>query len=84
VGEDGAIGTEREDYERADFKFTTSNKRPNSVQHIMTIMDTNGRAGVVPPDNMPFEAGGPGEGICKRLPTGRGHISGTVLGHEVT
>ena len=67
VGEDGAIATEREDYERADFKFTTSNKQLNFVQHIMTIMNTRGRAGVVLPDNVLFEAGGAGEGIRKRL-----------------
>ncbi|MBO9436508.1 SAM-dependent DNA methyltransferase [Ruegeria sp. R13_0] len=33
----------------------------------MTVMDTNGRAGVVFPDNVLFEAGKAGEGIRKRL-----------------
>jgi len=33
----------------------------------MTIMETNGRAGVVLPDNVLFEAGRAGEGIRKRL-----------------
>ena len=67
VGEDGEIDTEREDYERADFKFTTSNKQLNFLQHIMTVMNTPGRAGVVLPDNVLFEAGNAGEGIRRRL-----------------
>lgn len=67
VGEDGQVTTERENYEREDFKFTTSNKQFNFLQHIMTIMETNGRAGVVLPDNVLFEAGRAGEGIRKRL-----------------
>ena len=45
VGEDGAVTTERENYEREDFKFTTSNKQLNFLQHIMTIMEARGRAG---------------------------------------
>lgn len=67
VGEDGDVATERENYEREDFKFTTSNKQFNFLQHIMTILDTHGRAGVVLPDNVLFEAGRAGEGIRKRL-----------------
>ena len=67
VGEDGQVTTERENYEREDFKFTTSNKQLNFLQHIMTILETNGRAGVVLPDNVLFEAGRAGEGIRKRL-----------------
>jgi type I restriction enzyme M protein len=67
VGEDGEVSTERENYERDDFKFTTSNKQFNFLQHIMTILDTDGRAGVVLPDNVLFEAGRAGEGIRKRL-----------------
>lgn len=67
VGEDGKISTERENYEREDFKFTTSNKQFNFLQHIMTILDKNGRAGVVMPDNVLFEAGRAGEGIRERL-----------------
>jgi type I restriction enzyme M protein len=67
IGEDGSVSTERESYEREDFKFTTSNKQLNFLQHIMTVLDTNGRAGVVLPDNVLFEAGRAGEGIRKRL-----------------
>ncbi|WP_225008987.1 type I restriction-modification system subunit M [Novosphingobium percolationis] len=67
VGEDGSVETERETYEREDFKFTTSNKQLNFLQHIMTILETRGRAGVVLPDNVLFEANRAGEGIRKRL-----------------
>jgi len=67
VGEDGSVETEREVYEREDFKFTTSNKQLNFLQHIMSILTTNGRAAVVLPDNVLFEAGNAGEGIRKRL-----------------
>lgn len=67
VGEDGAVATEHEDYEREDFKFTTSNKQLNFLQHIMTVMDADGRAAVVLPDNVLFEAGSAGEGIRRRL-----------------
>jgi type I restriction enzyme M protein len=69
IREDGEVDTEREDYEREDFKFTTSNKQLNFLQHIMTIMETTGRAAVVLPDNVLFEAGSAGEGIRKRLLT---------------
>jgi type I restriction enzyme M protein len=51
---------------RDDFWVTTSNKQLNFVQHIKTIMDINGRAAVVLPDNVLFE-GGAGETIRKRL-----------------
>ena len=67
IGDDGVVDTEREDYEREDFKFTTSNKQLNFLQHIMTIMDSSGRAAVVLPDNVLFEAGSAGEGIRERL-----------------
>lgn len=67
IGDDGSVATEQESYERGDFKFTTSNKQLNFMQHILTIMDSNGRAGVVLPDNVLFEAGSAGEGIRRRL-----------------
>ena len=66
VGNDGAVTTERETYERNDFKVSTSNKQLNFLQHIMTILDTSGRAAVVLPDNVLFE-GGAGERLRKRL-----------------
>lgn len=53
---------------RQDFVVTTSNKQLNFLQHIMTILDTNGRAGVVLPDNVLFE-GGAGETLRRKLLT---------------
>jgi type I restriction enzyme M protein len=60
VGADGREVREDLEIERQDFVATTSNKQLNFVQHIMTILDTNGRAAVVLPDNVLFE-GGAGE-----------------------
>src|SRR5579871_2751564 len=66
VRDDGEVDTERDDYDRQDFFVTTSNKQLNFLQHIMTILAENGRAGVVLPDNVLFE-GGAGEAIRRRL-----------------
>ena len=66
LGEDGSVSVEKEDYNRDDFIATTSNKQINFLQHIMTILKTNGRAAVVVPDNVLFE-GGSGEKVRKRL-----------------
>jgi len=66
IGDDGKITSEKEIYERDDFIVTTSNKQLNFLQHIMTILDTNGKAAVVLPDNVLFE-GGAGEKIRRRL-----------------
>ena len=52
--------------ERQDFVVATSNKQLNFVQHIMTILDINGRAAVVLPDNVLFE-GGAGETLRRKL-----------------
>ena len=57
VGADGEIDTEREEYNRDDFIKTTSNKQLNFLQHIMSILNINGRCGVVLPDNVLFEGG---------------------------
>lgn len=59
---------EREDltYNRQDFWATTSNKQLNFVQHIHTILKTDGQAAVVVPDNVLFE-GGAGETVRKKL-----------------
>ena len=66
VGEDGRSSTEKDTIERDDFWATTSNKQLNFVQHIKTLLKTNGRAAVVLPDNVLFE-GGAGETIRKKL-----------------
>jgi type I restriction enzyme M protein len=51
---------------RDDFWTTTPNKQLNFVQHIKTILAINGRAAVVLPDNVLFEAGA-GEVIRRAL-----------------
>jgi type I restriction enzyme M protein len=66
VGADGREVREDREIERQDFAVTTSNKQLNFVQHIATILDINGRAAVVLPDNVLFE-GGAGETIRRRL-----------------
>ena len=59
---------EREDLVvlRDDFWASTSNKQLNFLQHIKTMLKIGGRAAVVLPDNVLFEAGA-GETIRRRL-----------------
>ncbi|MGH3118498.1 MAG: type I restriction-modification system subunit M, partial [Gaiellales bacterium] len=66
VGADGRAVREDRDIERQDFVVTTSNKQLNFLQHIMTVLDINGRAAVVLPDNVLFE-GGAGETLRRKL-----------------
>ena len=56
VGEDGEMDTEREDYERSDFKFTTGNKQLNFMQHIMTVMSAATVAPALPQMAAAFSA----------------------------
>lgn len=51
---------------RKDFWVTTSNKQLSFLQHIVSMLEDNGRAAVVLPDNVLFE-GGTGEIIRKKL-----------------
>ena len=66
IGDNGKKTKDNLEIVRDDFWVTTSNKQLNFVQHIKTIMDINGRAAVVLPDNVLFE-GGAGEALRKRL-----------------
>lgn len=66
VGADGREARDDVEIERQDFVVTTSNKQLNFLQHIMTILDINGRAAVVLPDNVLFE-GGAGETLRRKL-----------------
>ena len=66
VGADGREAREDREIERPDFVVTTANKQLNFVQHVATILDINGRAAVVVPDNVLFE-GGVGETLRRRL-----------------
>lgn len=66
VGADGEV--EREDLTvvRDDFWATTSNKQLNFLQHVKTLLKVSGRAAIVIPDNVLFEAGA-GETVRKNL-----------------
>ena len=64
----GGAGDDGAEIFRQDFVVTTANKQLNFLQHIMTILDINGRAGVVLPDNVLFE-GGAGETLRRKLLT---------------
>ncbi|MGC4895958.1 type I restriction-modification system subunit M [Micromonospora sp. DT31] len=66
VGEGGRSNREEREIERADFWATTANKQLNFVQHIASLLEIDGRAAVVLPDNVLFE-GGAGETIRRRL-----------------
>jgi type I restriction enzyme M protein len=66
VGADGREAREDREIERQDFVVTTANKQLNFLQHIATILDINGRAAVVLPDNVLFE-GGAGETLRRRI-----------------
>ncbi len=66
TNEEGEQETDDLTYNRQDFWATTSNKQLNFVQHIRTLLKTDGRAAVVLPDNVLFE-GGAGETVRKKL-----------------
>ncbi|MGW0435592.1 N-6 DNA methylase [Micromonospora sp. NPDC003197] len=66
VSESGKATREDREIERDDFWATTANKQLNFVQHIASLLEIDGRAAVVLPDNVLFE-GGAGEVIRRRL-----------------
>lgn len=66
VNGEGKASKEAVIYERSDFWATTSNKQLNFLQHVRSILEQNGRAAIVVPDNVLFE-GGAGETIRKNL-----------------
>jgi len=66
VTEEGEIRRESQTIVRDDFWTSTSNKQLNFVQHVKTILEINGRAAVVVPDNVLFE-GGAGETVRRKL-----------------
>lgn len=57
VGRNGLAEKEDVHYPRNDFLITTTNKQVNFLQHIMSLMEMNGRAAAVVPDNVLFETG---------------------------
>lgn len=66
VSENGKVSKEKDTIERDDFWATTSNKQLNFVQHVRTLLQQHGRAGIVVPDNVLFE-GGAGETVRRKL-----------------
>jgi type I restriction enzyme M protein len=66
IGEDGRADRESLVVVRDDFWASTSNKQLNFLQHVVSVLKTDGRAAVVVPDNVLFE-GGAGERIRRRL-----------------
>jgi len=66
VNEEGDLEKEDTSYERQDFWTSTKNKQLNFIQHIKTLLQINGRAAVVLPDNVLFE-GGAGETVRRNL-----------------
>jgi type I restriction enzyme M protein len=66
VGADGEQSKENLTMNRSDFWATTSNKQLNFLQLIFTLLEDQGRAAVVLPDNVLFE-GGAGETIRREL-----------------
>ena len=66
TNEEGEEDREALTYERQDFWETTSNKQLNFLQHIVNMLKESGKAAVVVPDNVLFEAG-VGERIRRKL-----------------
>jgi|694.fasta_scaffold98189_3 type I restriction enzyme M protein len=66
TNDEGEQDSEDLTYNRQDFWVTTSNKQLNFVQHIRTMLKSDGRAAVVLPDNVLSE-GFVGETIRKKL-----------------
>jgi type I restriction enzyme M protein len=63
---DGKADKEALTYERQDFWATTSNKQLNFLQHVKTLLEINGKASIVVPDNVLFE-GGAGETVRRKI-----------------
>jgi type I restriction enzyme M protein len=65
TNEEGEQDREDLTYNRQDFWVTTSNKQLNFLQHIRTMLKSDGHAAVVLPDNVLFE-GGAGETVRRK------------------
>jgi len=66
VNEEGETEKQDDVIVRDDFWTSTKNKQLNFVQHVKTLLEINGRAAIVVPDNVLFE-GGAGERIRRKL-----------------
>jgi type I restriction enzyme M protein len=66
INEEGEESKEKAIYYRDDFWATTSNKQLNFLQHAKSLLEIQGRAAIVVPDNVLFE-GGAGETVRRKL-----------------
>lgn len=66
VNEEGETEKQDQVIVRDDFWASTKNKQLNFVQHVKTLLQINGRAAIVVPDNVLF-AGGAGETVRRKL-----------------
>ncbi|HYN88353.1 MAG TPA: N-6 DNA methylase [Ardenticatenaceae bacterium] len=66
ITDEGEARRETQTVVRDDIWITTINKQLNFVQNVKTLLEINGRAAVVVPDNVLFE-GGAGETVRRRL-----------------
>jgi len=66
VNEKGEQARESLTVERPDFWTSTSNKQLNFLQHVYTLLEIEGKAAVVIPDNVLFE-GGAGKRVREML-----------------
>ncbi|MGW3644652.1 N-6 DNA methylase [Streptomyces sp. NPDC000878] len=67
VDRNGMLEREDPHYRRNDFEITTTNKQINFLQHIMSLMEMNGRAAVIVPDNVLFDKSGAYLTLRRRL-----------------
>jgi type I restriction enzyme M protein len=66
INAQGEVEPENIEILRESFWASTSNKQLNFVQHVASILEIDGRAAVVVPDNVLFE-GGAGETVRRKL-----------------
>lgn len=66
VNEEGEMEKQDDVIVRDDFWASTKNKQLNFLQHVKTLLQINGRAAIVVPDNVLFE-GGASERIRRKL-----------------
>jgi type I restriction enzyme M protein len=66
IGDDGKAVAADITISRPDFWATTSNKQLNFVQHVRSMLEINGTAAMVVPDNVLYDTG-VGEKIRRRL-----------------
>ncbi len=66
ITDEGEVRREAQTVVRDDFWTSTSNKQLNFVQHVRSILEIDGHAAMVVPDNVLFE-GGAGETVRRKL-----------------